>query len=101
MCPHITTHKHNQFLCSFNLSNCFQLVFWDVLLFETIESKYVKLQTMQKYEFYFYLKTVVLFQKVTKPELCIIFSLKKKILCATFLDFPLITIHPSYYTLQS
>lgn len=63
MCPHITTHKHNQFLCSFNLSNSFQLVLWDVLLFETIEFKYVKLQTMQKYEFYFYLKLLYYFRK--------------------------------------
>lgn len=30
------SHYDNQFLCSYNLRNCFQLLLWDVLLFETI-----------------------------------------------------------------
>lgn len=65
------------------------------------ESKYVKLQTTQKCEFYYCLQNIVPFQKGTKPELYIIFSLRKKQpTFAMFLDFPLISIHLSY-SLQS
>lgn len=40
-------------------------------------SKCVKLQTMQKHEFYHCLQHVAPFQEVTKPELCIRFSWKQ------------------------